>query len=110
MADFDKININGVSYNVKDTTARKQIGAEITDREHADTTLSQQIGEETTAREHADTQLSKQISDETTARKQAVADLTEQFSEITAWYRESDTSINMGVPPAATATMKDKEV
>ena len=25
MADFDKINIDAVSYNVKDTTARQQI-------------------------------------------------------------------------------------
>ncbi len=84
MADFDKINIDDASYNVRDATARQQISAEITDREHADTMLSQKIGKETTAREHADTLLSQQISEETTAREQAVAGLTEQFSEITA--------------------------
>lgn len=43
--DFDKINIDAVSYNVKDTTARQQIDAETTAREQADTKLSQQISE-----------------------------------------------------------------
>ena len=43
--DFDKINIDSVSYNVKDTTARQQISAEITARKQADSQLSQQINE-----------------------------------------------------------------
>lgn len=43
--DFDKINIDSVSYNVKDTTARQQISAEITARKQADSQLSQQISE-----------------------------------------------------------------
>ena len=50
MADFDKINIDAVSYNVKDTTARQQIdtieGAvnkEVTDRKSADTALDNKI-------------------------------------------------------------------
>ena len=37
MADFDKINIDAVSYNVKDTTARQQIADEIAARKQADT-------------------------------------------------------------------------
>lgn len=61
--DFDKINIDAVSYNVKDTTARKQIDDETTARKQADTQLSQQIGNETSAREQADSQLSQQISE-----------------------------------------------
>ena len=43
--DFDKINIDAVSYNVKDATARQQISDEITARKQADTQLSQQISE-----------------------------------------------------------------
>lgn len=43
--DFDKINIDAVSYNVKDTTARQQIRDETTARKQADTQLSQQISE-----------------------------------------------------------------
>ena len=43
--DFDKINIDAVSYNVKDTTARQQIRDEITARKQADSQLSQQISE-----------------------------------------------------------------
>lgn len=43
MADFDKISIKGVLYNVKDTVARQQIGAETTAREQADTELGEQI-------------------------------------------------------------------
>ena len=35
MADFDKINIDAVSYNVKDSTARQQISDEITARKQA---------------------------------------------------------------------------
>ena len=45
MADFDKINIDAVSYNVKDTTARQQISDEIAARKKADSQLSQQISE-----------------------------------------------------------------
>ena len=61
--DFDRINIGAVSYKVKDTTARKQIGDETTARKQADTQLSQQISNETTAREQADSQHSQQISE-----------------------------------------------
>ena len=43
MAEFDKINIDAVSYNVKDTTARQQIADEIAARENADTQLQQAI-------------------------------------------------------------------
>ena len=63
MPDFDKINIKGVQYNVKDTAAHKQISDETTAREHADTQLSQHIGDETAARKQADTQLSQQIGE-----------------------------------------------
>lgn len=43
--DFDKINIDAVAYNVKDSTARQQISDEITARKQADSQLSQQISE-----------------------------------------------------------------
>ena len=43
MAEFDKINIDAVSYNVKDTTTRQQISDEIAARENADTQLQQAI-------------------------------------------------------------------
>ena len=62
MADFDKISIKGVPYNVKDSMARQQISTETTAREQADTELGVQIGTETTAREQADTELGEQIS------------------------------------------------
>lgn len=39
MAEFDKMNIDAVSYHVKDTTARQQIADEIAARENADTQL-----------------------------------------------------------------------
>ena len=48
MAEFDKINIDAVSYNVKDTTARQQINDEIAAREQADTQLQQAIAAEQT--------------------------------------------------------------
>lgn len=80
--DFDKINIDSVSYNVKDTTARQQIGNETTARKQADTQLSQQISAETTARKQADTQLSQQISTETTAREQADTQLSQQIENL----------------------------
>lgn len=63
MPDFDKINIKSVPYNVKDSTARQQIGDEIAARKQADSQLSKQIGNETSAREQADIQLSQQISE-----------------------------------------------
>lgn len=71
MADFDKINIEAVSYNVKDSFARQQIGKEVTNRENADNQLQTAIGAETTARENADTQLQTAIGAEATARENA---------------------------------------
>lgn len=65
MADFDKINIDAVSYKVKDTTARQQIADEIAARKQADTQLQQAITAEQTAREQA-------ITAEQTARQQAI--------------------------------------
>ena len=44
--DFDKINVDAVSYNVKDSTARQQIRDEITARKQADTQLSQQLSQQ----------------------------------------------------------------
>lgn len=79
--DFDKINIDAVSYNVKDTTARQQIRDETSARERADTALSQQIGnvstsvqEEANAREAADTALSQQIENLKTVSVKTVKD------------------------------------
>lgn len=43
MADFDKINIDSASYNVKDTQAREDLAAEASARKQADTQLEQQI-------------------------------------------------------------------
>lgn len=43
MADFDKINIDSASYNVKDTQAREDLAAETSARKQADTQLGQQI-------------------------------------------------------------------
>lgn len=61
--DFEKISIDSVSYNVKDSTARKQISDETSARKREDAKLSQKISNETTAREQADSQLSQQISE-----------------------------------------------
>lgn len=63
MPDFDKINIKGVQYNVKDSTAWKQISDETSARKQEDSQLSQKISNETTAREQADSQLSQQIGE-----------------------------------------------
>ena len=46
--DFDKITIDAVSYNVKDSTARKQISDETSARKQEDAQLSQKISNETT--------------------------------------------------------------
>lgn len=62
MADFDKINIDSASYNVKDTQAREDLAAETSARQQADTQLGQQISEEATARQQTDTQLGQQIT------------------------------------------------
>lgn len=82
--DFDKINIDSVSYNVKDTTARQQIGNETTARKQADSQLSQQIEnvstsvqEEANAREQADSQIIASIP------KQIGAALSESAQFIT---------------------------
>ena len=45
MTDFDKISINRTYYNVKDTTARQQISAEINAREQADSQMAADIEE-----------------------------------------------------------------
>lgn len=82
MADFDKINIDSASYNVKDTQAREDLAAETTAREQADTQLGQEISAETTAREQADTQLGQQIEAEQQARQQADTQLGQQFSAL----------------------------
>lgn len=79
--DFDKINIDAVSYNVKDTTARQQIRDETTARKQADTQLSQQIGnvsksvqEEANARKADDNALSQQIENLKTVSVKTVKD------------------------------------
>ena len=69
--DFDKINIDGIPYAVKDSEGRQLIAAEADAREEADNQLSQQITKEQTAREEADSQLSQKISEEQSAREQA---------------------------------------
>lgn len=43
MPDFDKINIDAVPYNVKDTTARQQIATETKAREQADNAFDEKI-------------------------------------------------------------------
>lgn len=61
MPDFDKINIDDVSYLVKDTTARNQIAAEILDRENADKALQNKISAEQTARQNADDNINARL-------------------------------------------------
>lgn len=63
MADFDKIKINGVPYNVKDTATARAVAQEKTAREQADGALGKRIAQEETARKQADAQLSRQIND-----------------------------------------------
>ena len=74
MADFDKVNIDSASYNVKDTKAREDLAAEIQNRTSADQTLqgditavSQALQVETSAREQADANLQNQITGNTNA-------------------------------------------
>ena len=86
MANFNKINIDGVPYDVEDTTARQSVAAEESAREQADTQLGQQIAAETSARQQADTQLGQQISEETTAREEADAGLQSQINNIAETY------------------------
>lgn len=88
MADFDKINIDAVPYNVKDSTARQQISNETNAREQADSQLSQQIenvsnslADETTDREQAVTQLQQAIDTEKTDREQADAELENKITQ-----------------------------
>lgn len=75
MADFDKINIDSASYNVKDTQAREDLAAEISAREQAYTQLQNNIDAEEGAREQADAQLQTNINAEKLAREQADARL-----------------------------------
>lgn len=72
--DFKNISIDSVSYNVKDSTARKQISDETSARKQEDAQLSQKISNETTAREQADSQLSQQISELPTGKVYDVYD------------------------------------
>lgn len=69
MADFDKINIDSASYNVKDTKAREDLAAEIQNRTSADQTLQKNINDvtqnlesEVSEREQADANLQNQIT------------------------------------------------
>lgn len=75
MANFNKINIDGVPYDVEDTTARNSVAEEAEAREQA-------ISAETTARQQADTQLGQRITEETTARQQADAELQQADAEL----------------------------
>lgn len=95
MASFNKINIDGVPYDVEDTTARNSvaeeadvreqtISAETAARQQADTQLGQQIAAETEARKQADTQLGQQISAETKAREQADTQLQQAIENVSA--------------------------
>ena len=59
--DFDKINIDAVSYNVKDTTARQQIRDETKARKEADSALDTKINNETDARQKADSQIKQEL-------------------------------------------------
>lgn len=97
MANFNKINIDGVPYDVEDTTARDSVAAESTARQQADTQLQQAdtqlqqaITLEETAREQADTQLGQQISEETEAREQADAQLQQQIAGIDLYFPRVD--------------------
>lgn len=91
MASFNKINIDGVPYDVEDTTARNSvaeeaaareqaIAAETAARQQADTQLQNAIDLEETARKQADTQLQNAIDQEETAREQADAQLQQSIN------------------------------
>lgn len=94
MADFDKIKINGVPYNVKDTATAQAVAQVASDLAETKTTVQQQgqqitqqgqrITDETTARQQADTQLGQRITDETAARQQADTQLQQAIENVTA--------------------------
>ena len=78
--DFDKINIDGIPYSVKDSEGRQLISAEQTARERADSQLQSKITAEQEAREEADTQLQSKITAEQTARKQEDSQLSQKIT------------------------------
>lgn len=84
MADFDKINIDSASYNVKDTRAREDLAAETSARQQADAQLEQQIAAEATARQQADAQLGQQIAQEKSDREQADTQLQQAIENVSA--------------------------
>ena len=92
MADFDKIKINGVPYNVKDTATAQAVAQVERDLANTKETVQQQgqqisqqgqqITEETAARQQADTQLGQQISEETRAREQLAVQVSQNTYDI----------------------------
>ena len=85
MADFDKIKINGVPYNVKDTAtaqAVSQVGSDLTETK----ATVQQQGQQITQQGQTIAQQGQQIAAETEAREQADAELREQIGNISETY------------------------
>ena len=77
MADFDKIKINGVPYNVKDTATAKAVAQVASDLAETETTVQQQgqqitqQGQEIAKQGQQIAQQGQRITEETNARKQA---------------------------------------
>lgn len=80
MADFDKINIKGVPYNVKDTMAR------------------QHISEETDARENADAELKAEFKN---ADAELKSELSQKIDNIPKTYRQYRNVLDYGADPTA---------
>ena len=78
--DFDKINIDGIPYMVKDSEGRQLVATEQSAREEADSQLQSKITAEQAAREEADSQLQSKITAEQTAREQADSQLSQKIT------------------------------
>lgn len=95
MADFDKIKINGVAYNVKDTATAQAVDQVESDLNETNSTVQQQgqqitqQGQQITQQGQAIaqqgqqiTQLGQQIQQETTDREEAITELENKIASI----------------------------
>ena len=90
MADFDKIKINGVPYNVKDTATAQAVAQVESDLAETKETVQQQgqqitqQGQTITQQGQTITQQGQQIAEETAARQQADTQLQQAIENVTA--------------------------
>ena len=85
MADFDKIKINGVPYNVKDTATAQAVAQVESDLAETNQTVHQQ-GQQIAQQGQTITQQGQQIAAETKAREDADAELQNQINNISETY------------------------